>query len=78
MSGSLSWGVFFMPVDWEVVSTMSVYGGGFVKALARLYYRADPVNMEKIKATWPEYWQEYAEMTELVKAQRERDQREVG
>jgi len=40
--------------------------------------RLIPVNLAKIKATWPEYWQEYAEMSELVKAQRERDEREVG
>ena len=60
-----------MPTDWEVVKAMSVYGGSFVQVLAELCNKADPENLKRIKATWPEYWQEYAEMSELVKKQHE-------
>lgn len=58
-----------MPTDWEVVRTMERFGGGFVRTLAELCHRADPENLAKIKATWPEYWSEYAAMSETVKAQ---------
>ena len=61
-----------MPTDFEIVRTMSIYGGSFIRTLAELCNRADAPNLAKIKATWPEYWQEYAEMSELVKAQREK------
>ncbi len=60
-----------MPTDFEIVRTMSIYGGSFIRTLAELCNRADAPNLEKIKATWPEYWQEYAEMTELVAKQRQ-------
>jgi hypothetical protein len=60
-----------MPTDYEVVRAMHTYGGHFTRILAELCDRADPVNLAKIKATWPEYWQEYAEMSDLVKAQRQ-------
>ena len=60
-----------MPTDFEIVRTMHIYGGHFIRILADLCDRADPVNFAKIKATWPEYWQEYAEMSELVKKQHE-------
>lgn len=40
---------------------MSIYGGSFVKELAKLAQRADSRNLQKIKDTWPEYWEEYEE-----------------
>lgn len=48
--------------DIVVVEAMEKYGGSFVKALAALCYRADHINLQKIKSTWPEYWAEYKEM----------------
>jgi len=45
--------------DYQVVEMMEKYGGGFVKVLAELARHADPVNLMKIKVTWPEYWQDY-------------------
>lgn len=48
--------------DFEVVEMMEKYGGSFVKVLAELARRADPINLIKIKLTWPEYWMEYTEM----------------
>lgn len=42
-----------------VLRGMSRYGGGFVQALAEALRRADSNNTQKIKETWPEYWQQY-------------------
>ena len=53
--------------DWEVLESMQMRGGLFVRTLATLCHRADPENLAKIKATWPEYWAEYAEMARFVK-----------
>lgn len=48
--------------DLKVVEAMEKYGGSFVVALAQAARRADANNLAKIKATWPEYWQQYLEM----------------
>ncbi len=48
--------------DFKIVSAMEEYGGSFVQALAKAAFRADQVNLQKMKDTWPEYWKEYAEM----------------
>ncbi len=34
-------------------------GGSFVKALGEALLHAHPSNIQKIKDTWPEYWEEY-------------------
>jgi hypothetical protein len=60
-----------VPSDYEIVRTMERFGGSFVRTLAELCNRADPQNLAKIKATWPEYWQEYAEMARLAAVQRD-------
>jgi hypothetical protein len=51
--------------DLAITDAMEQYGGSFVKALAVAARRADPDNLAKIKATWPEYWQRYTEMVEM-------------
>lgn len=38
---------------------MEKYGGSFVVSLAELARHADPINLAKIKKTWPEYWEQY-------------------
>jgi len=38
---------------------MRKYGGSFVKLLGELAEHADPRNLQKVKETWPEYWNEY-------------------
>jgi hypothetical protein len=48
--------------DLHTIEKMRQYGGSFVKALADLAARADHVNLQKIKDTWPEYWKEYSEL----------------
>lgn len=46
----------------KVVDAMQEYGGGFVKALASCYRRADPINFAKLQNAFPEYWEEYEKM----------------
>lgn len=53
--------------DLAVIEAMEKYGGSFVVALAKAARRADSDNLAKIKATWPEYWQQYTEMAKWKK-----------
>jgi hypothetical protein len=46
--------------DFDVVSAMIEYGGSFVRKLGAAALVADPENLDKIKATWPDYWATYA------------------
>lgn len=48
--------------DYWTVEAMRKFGGSFVQILAELASHADHVNLYKIKATWPEYWEEYERM----------------
>lgn len=48
--------------DIAVIECMEKYGGSFVKALAVAMQRADAINLAKLKAAFPEYWQQYTEM----------------
>lgn len=48
--------------DYKVVEAMEKYGGSFVESLAKACYQADPINLMKIKTTWPNYWAEYTAM----------------
>ncbi len=34
-------------------------GGSFVKSIGEALSHADPINVQKIKNTWPEYWKEF-------------------
>lgn len=45
--------------DSWTVDAMEKYGGSFVKQLGILARHADPVNLERIKYTWQEYWDQY-------------------
>ena len=47
-----------------VAEMMIRYGGSFVSNLGEALLHADLHNTRKIKATWPEYWQEYLEAWE--------------
>jgi hypothetical protein len=48
--------------DLDVIDAMEKYGGSFVKALAETARRADPINLRRVKAAWPEYWNQYVHM----------------
>lgn len=45
--------------DFWTIQAMVQFGGGFVKGLAAAASHADRQNLAKLKATWPEYWEEY-------------------
>ena len=47
---------------YNVSRAMQRYGGSFVQNLGVALSCADDENVAKIKATWPEYWQQYRDM----------------
>lgn len=57
--------------DHWTVEAMLVYGGGFVRCLARTAQAADDENLRRLKAAWPEYWSKYEAMGEQLRLQRE-------
>lgn len=61
-----------MPTDWDVVRTMERFGGSFAVALAGACHRADPENLARIKAAFPELWTKYADMSVMAAKRDER------
>ena len=51
--------------DRQTIQNMARYGGEFVKCLANAALHADNINLEKLKAAFPEYWVEYAKFHSL-------------
>lgn len=45
--------------DQWTCDAMEKYGGSFVKKLASAARAADAGNLAKLKATFPEYWDDY-------------------
>lgn len=56
----------------EIIEAMEELGGGFVKALAQAYRKADTHNQAKLRGAFPEYWKQYEELAGLKK---QRDQK---
>lgn len=52
--------------DRQIINTMIEYGGSFVRKLGAAALVADPENLAKIKATWPDYWSQYARMAKQL------------
>lgn len=48
--------------DRLTIEAMLTFGGSFVHALGSAAMRADSINLSRIKAAFPEYWEEYTEM----------------
>ncbi len=46
--------------DLQTIEAMHQRGGNFARALAHAAAAADPDNLQKIKATWPDLWERYA------------------
>lgn len=46
--------------DLKAIENMHQRGGNFARALAHAAAAADPENLQKIKATWPDMWDRYA------------------
>lgn len=59
---------FMSTEDHNTLEAMILHGGSFVKALARAAHHADPENLRRIKATWPEYWEKYQGLVKLSPA----------
>lgn len=45
-----------------IIEAMEKFGGGFVKALAVAWSKADSQNSAKIEAAFPEYIEQYRQM----------------
>jgi hypothetical protein len=45
---------------------MMEYGGSFIRKLGAAALVADTENLAKIKATWPDYWAQYARMAKQL------------
>ncbi len=52
--------------DKKTIETMMEYGGSFVRKLGAAALVADPDNLAKIKATWPDYWAQYDRMAKQI------------
>jgi len=45
---------------------MMEYGGSFVRKLGAAALVADQQNLNRIKSTWPEYWEQYTRMAKQL------------
>ena len=52
--------------DKKTIETMMEYGGSFVRKLGAAALVADPDNLAKIKANWPDYWAQYDRMAKQL------------
>jgi len=59
--------------DAEIVAAMERYGGSFAVDLAKLYARADPENRARIRSTWSDLFNKYAEFVALETVVRPRE-----
>lgn len=57
-----------MQTEYEnALHLMEAQGGSFVKALVHCYYRADPVNKEKLRETFASYFDAYEERFQIIR-----------
>lgn len=50
----------------EIRKAVKIYGGSFMKALVGAMECADIYNLQKIKDTWPDEWNQYLEMANIM------------
>lgn len=53
--------------DFWTIRAMVDQGGSFVKCLGALASHADRKNLALVKATWPEYWEDYHEQGQKMR-----------
>lgn len=53
--------------DYDVITAMERYGGGFACNLAKACMHADSQNLARIKLTFADLWQQYGELAEKIK-----------
>lgn len=58
--------------DYDITETMMAYGGSFANRLAFAWRAADNENQARLKAAFPELWEEYAELAKLRHIQTQR------
>lgn len=51
---------------YNIHRAMETFGGSFVKKLAELLPLADDENLERLVKTFPEYFEQYKEMTKYL------------
>jgi hypothetical protein len=51
--------------DHDIAEAMIRWGGSFVAGLGSLFYAADPINQDRLKAAFKDYWDEYRTLAEL-------------
>ena len=51
--------------DYQIADAMKAIGGSFVRLVGQAWFAADLINREKLKAAFPEYWEEYRELVQL-------------
>lgn len=56
--------------DYDVMTAMAMHGGSFTSRLAQAALCADAENLSKIKAAFPEIWQNYLDVATLHKQRR--------
>ena len=49
--------------DMKVIQAMIRFGGSFVSNLGKAALCADANNLQRIKDAFPEYWEQYTEMS---------------
>lgn len=57
--------------DYWTIEAMLRYGGSFVQALAKAASLADRTNLQKIKITWPQYWEQYYRWGQKMQQEKE-------
>jgi hypothetical protein len=63
--------------DYEIVQAMQTYGGSFVQALATAFQCADHQHQARLKAAFPELWQQYDDLARRA-LERRRQQASTG
>jgi hypothetical protein len=57
--------------DDDVLAAMERYGGSFIYALAQCFRRADEDNRYVLRAAFPTYWAQYAELAERAEQRKD-------
>ena len=60
-----------------MVEAMRIYGGGFVKAIAEAFVRADYENFSRLCTAFPEYVEQYAKMSLEIKSRESNETKAV-
>lgn len=55
--------------DHEILTTMEQFGGSFASNLAKAWFNADAQNSARLRAAFPDLWEEYRKFAALNKTQ---------